>query len=56
MQVAVSLQRSQDAALSDPDMWISVRDRLARLIDLFWDDLTLYIESVVFDAQERRGI
>ncbi|CAK8993010.1 Uncharacterized protein SCF082_LOCUS3319 [Durusdinium trenchii] len=34
-------------------MWISVRDRLARLIDLFWDDLTLYIESVVFDAQEQ---
>lgn len=46
-------EATKDAALSDPDMWISVRDRLARLIDLFWDDLTLYIESVVFDAQEQ---
>ena len=43
----------KDAALSDPDMWISVRERLGRLIDLFWDDLTLYIESVVFDAKEQ---
>ena len=44
---------SQDAALSDPDMWTGVRDRSGRLIDLFWDDLTLYIESVVFDAKEQ---
>eukprot|EP00438_Fugacium_kawagutii_P034064 Skav232739 [mRNA] locus=scaffold1843:196585:198021:- [translate_table: standard] len=34
-------------------MWTSVRDRTGRLIDLFWDDLTLYIESVVFDAKEQ---
>lgn len=45
----------QDAALSDPDMWICVRERTGRLIDLFWDDLTLYLESMVFDAKDSLG-
>ena len=33
-------------------MWIGVRERTGRVIDLFWDDLTLYLESVVFDAKD----
>lgn len=46
-------EATKDSALSDPDMWRSVRGRLSRLIDLFWDDLTLYVEAAVVDAQEQ---
>lgn len=53
-RVMLALREStKDAALSDPDMWICVRERTGRLIDLFWDDLTLYLESMVFDAKEQ---
>ena len=43
----------EDSALSDPDMWSGVQSRLGRVIDLFWDDLTVYTETVVFDAKEQ---
>ena len=43
----------KDAALSDPDMWNCARWRLESVIDLFWDDLTVYVESVVGDAKDQ---
>ena len=43
----------KDSALSDPDMWDCARWRLESVIDLFWDDLTVYVESVVGDAKDQ---
>ena len=43
----------KDASLSDPDMWECARWRLESVIDLFWDDLTVYVENVVGDAKEQ---
>ncbi|CAJ1347804.1 unnamed protein product, partial [Effrenium voratum] len=53
-RVLMALRESmKDVALADPDMWSSARLRIASLIDHFWDDLTVYVESVVVDAKDQ---
>lgn len=42
----------KDAAVADPDMWSCVRTRIEAGLDLFWDDLTVYIETMENDQKE----
>mmetsp|Transcript_35130 Transcript_35130/g.63791 ORF Transcript_35130/g.63791 Transcript_35130/m.63791 type:complete len:469 (+) Transcript_35130:66-1472(+) len=42
----------KDAAVADPDMWSCASTRIKDLIDVFWDDLAVYIETMENDQKE----
>jgi len=53
-KVMLALRESvKELALADPDMWGVARRRFSDAIDLFWDDLTVYIEGAVSDARDQ---
>lgn len=42
----------KETAVADPDMWTCASTRFKDLIDLFWADLTVYIETIEADTQQ----
>mmetsp|Transcript_63397 Transcript_63397/g.163120 ORF Transcript_63397/g.163120 Transcript_63397/m.163120 type:complete len:453 (-) Transcript_63397:87-1445(-) len=51
-RVLVGLRESiKSVAVADPDMCECVRSRVEGLVDLFWDDLTVYIDNTMRDSR-----
>lgn len=42
---------TKTAATADPDMFESVRRRLGDVIEVFWNDLTIFVEEIMEDAK-----
>jgi hypothetical protein len=42
----------KNMAVADPDMWMCCSRRIQDGIDLFWDDLTVYIETLESDSKD----
>jgi len=45
-------EQVKSIAVADPDMWNCVKTRIAGGLDLFWDDLTIYVDTAMDDQRE----